>query len=524
MIKILSGNLICLILLSVAALPAMCADNTPAQLAAAEAQWAKRKPFYKKRVVAGGMLIMSSDKVSDAALAETAKLTGRMLAGRPDLLAEMVKRGARIMVVGAREGITDLPEYRWMKPKAFWNERARGFGGAYGKLNTSCAEENMLCLPDDLYEEENIFIHEFAHTIHEAINLVDKEKKFDKKLTAAYENALDKGLWRCSYKDMYAIVTIREYWAEGVQCWFDANNENNFKHNHVNTREELKAYDPGLAKLVEETLALTEKNDWRYKAPAKRPQVAAPADALKCDPFYTRHVRARGLAILGSDKAPDAALLEANRIVRRMFAYRHDLLRAMFKGGLRVVVVGENEKISDVPELKDAGDVRSVNCTAERKIIACGAESLLGAKNGSVLVGQLARAMHLLTGLREIDEKLDNDLARYKTLKRRFRSSVRLLRSQIGVRPIDKRFDAELRSLHKKAIAKGLWKDTLAAKDHVEYWVLGVQSWFDAGAGKVNTREKLQVHDPDLAKLVAKVFCHAERVDWRYKPLAMRRD
>ena len=515
--KILSGNLICLILLSVAASPAMCADNTPAQLAATEAQWAKRKPFYKKHVVVGGMLIMSSDKVSDAALAETAKLTRQMLAGRPDLLAVMVKRGACIMVVGANEGITDLPEYRWLKPKAFWDERSRGFGGGNGKLKTSCAEENMLCLPDDLYEEENIFIHEFAHTIHEAINLADKEKKFDKKLTAAYENALKKGLWRCSYKDMYAIVTIREYWAEGVQSWFDANNENNFKHNHINTRQELKTYDPDLAKLVEETFALTEKNDWRYKAPAKRPQVAAPSDALKCDPFYRKHVRARGLAILGSDKAPDAALLEANRIVRRMFAYRHDLLRAMFKGGLRVVVVGENEKTSDVPELKDAGDTRTVNCTIKRKIIACGAESLLGEKNGSVLIGQLARAMHLLTGLREIDEKLGKDLAKYKTLKRRFRSSVRLLRSQIGVRPIDKRFDAELKLMHKRAIARGLWKDTPAAKNHVNYWVQGAESWFDAGAGKINTREKLEAYDADLAKLAARVFCHAERVDWRYK-------
>ena len=520
----LFGNLIGLILLSVAASPAPGADNIPAQIAAAEAQWAKRNKFYKKHVVVGGMLIMSSDKVSDAALAETAKLTRQMLAGRPDLLADMVKRGAYIMVVGSSEGITDLPEYRWLRPKAFWNERSRGFGGAYGKLKTSCAEENMLCLPDDLYEEENIFIHEFAHTIHEAINLGDKDKKFHKKLAVAYENALKKGLWSCSYKDMYAIVTLREYWAEGVQCWFDANNENNFKHNHINTREELKAYDPGLAKLVEETFALTDKNDWRYKAPAKRPQVAAPAEALKCDPFYKKHVRARGLAILGSDKAPDAALLEANRIVRRMFAYRHDLLRAMFKGGLRVVVVGRNEKISDVPELKDAGDVRTVSCTAKRKIIACGAESLLGAKNGSVLVGQLARAMHLFTGLREIDEKLDKDLEKYKTLKRRFRSSVRLLRSQIGVKPIDKRFDAELKLLHKKAIAKGLWKDTPAAKDHVEYWVLGVQSWFDAGDGKIKTREKLVAYDPDLAKLAAKVFCHAERVDWRYRSPANLKD
>ena len=513
----------CFILLSVAA-TAFAADNTPEQLAAAGARWAKRNKFYQKHVVVGGMLIMSSDKVCDAALAETARLTKMILAGRPDILADMVKRDGYIMVVGANEGITDLPEYAWLRPKAFWNERSRGFGGHNGQLRTSCAEENMICLPDDLYEEENIFIHEFAHTIHEALNLGDKERKFDKKLTELYEKALKRKLWSCSYKDMYAVVTLREYWAEGVQCWFDANNQNNFKHNHVNMREELIAYDPDLAKLVEKTLGLTKENDWRYKPPVKRPQVASPAAGLKCDPFYKKHVRARGLPILGSDNAPDAALLEANHIVRRMFAYRHDLLRAMFKGGLRLVVVGRREKIADAPELKDAGAARVVSCTDRRKMIACRAESLLDGKGGSVLVGELARAMHLMTGLRDIDEKLDKDLQRYKTLERRQRSSVHILRSQIGVRPIDKRFDAELKALHQKAIGKGLWKDTRAATSHAEYWACGVQSWFDAGGpAKVNTRKELEAYDPDLAKLIAQVFCHAERADWRYLPPADRK-
>jgi len=512
--RLVLQTVLCSSLLLAAAGPGFGADNTPEQLAAAGAQWAKRNEFYTKHVVAGGMLIMSSDKVSDAALAETAKLTKMMLVGRPDLMADMVKRGACIMVVGAKEGITDLPEYQWMRPKEFWNERARGFGGAYGKLRTSCAEENVLCLPDDLYEEENVFIHEFAHTIHEALNLADKELKFHKKLTAAYENALKKGLWRCAYKEMYAVVNVREYWAEGVQSWFDANNQDNFKHNHVNTREELKAYDPDLARLIAETLRLDKENDWRYKPPVKRPCVAPPADSLKCDPFYTKHVRARGLPILGSAKAPDAALLEANHIVRRMFAYRHDLLRAMFKGGLRVVVLAKGDKASTIPKAKGSGDMRVISCTAE---------SLLGGKDGRVLVGELARAMHQLTGLREVDEKLDKDLERYKTLARKYRASVRLLRSQIGVRPIDKRFDAELKAMHKKATGRGLWKETRAAQSHAEYWVRGVQSWFDAGVGKVDTRKKLESYDPDLAKLVAEVFCHAQRTDWRWTPPSDRK-
>ena len=41
----------------------------------------------------------------------------------------------------------------------------------------------------------------------------------------------------------------REYFAEGVQSWFDNNREPDHDHNHVNTRAELIEYDPALAAL-----------------------------------------------------------------------------------------------------------------------------------------------------------------------------------------------------------------------------------------------------------------------------------
>ena len=533
----IGSSLVCL--LRVCA-PVAGQDSTPAQLAAAEARWKKRNPFYKKHIVVGGMLIMSSEKVSDAALSEAAKLTGKMLAGRPDILKAMIERRGRVMVVGVSEGITDLPEYAWMRPKEFWNKRSRGFGGGGRKVNTSVAEENLLGLPVDLYEEECIFIHEFAHTIHQAINLSDKDRTFDKKLKETYEGALKKGLWRCPYKDMYAAVNYKEYWAEGVQSWFDANNENNFKHNHVNTREELKAYDPDLAKLIDETFRLTKETDWRYKPLVKRPQVTAPAESLKCDPFYKKEVWARGLPILSSQKVSDEALLEANRIARHMFAYRHDIFTAMIDDGLRLVVVGANERIKDIPELKgsqatkDRGKAsRILRCTPQRKMIACGEENLLNRKadphaGESVLIGELARAVHVMAGHRPVDEKLAKALEQYKNVDRRRRSSVRILRCKIGVKPIDKRFDEKLRQLHKNALGKGLWRNTLAAANHGEYWAEGVQSWFDAngqdcpGHNHVNTRKKLEAYDPDLAKLIAEVFRHTDRVDWRYKLPAAR--
>ncbi len=528
-----------LCVLTVAVLMSFCGAGGQATNAAeqpkvtAPPESRKIPSFYKKHVDCGGLPIVSSDKVSDAALFEAAKLVDKMLAGRPDIRKAMIEKGGRVMIVGAKEGITDLPEYAWMKPKEFWNKRSRGFGGSYGKIHTSVAEENLLCLPEDTYEEENIIIHEFGHTMHETLNLMDKDRKFDKKLKEIYEKALAKKLWHCPYKEMYAAVNYREYWAEGVQDYFDANNQNNCKHNHVNTREELKAYDPDLAQLIEETFRLTDKTDWRYEPLVRRPQVTPPAESLQCDPFYKKEVWARGLPVLSSAGVSDAALLEANHIARHVFAYRHDVFSDMIDGGLRLVVVGEKEKIADIPEYKgpDAAGgkpLRVLACTPERKMVACGEENLLNRAGDphageSILVRELARALHVMTGHRPVDEELEKALEAYKTVDRKRRSSVRILRSKIGVKPIDKRFDDKLKQLYKNALGKGLWKDTLAASNHEEYWAEGVQSWFDAnlqdcaGHNQVNTREELEKYDPDLAKLIAEVFCHTDRVDWRYR-------
>ena len=39
-----------------------------------------------------------------------------------------------------------------------------------------------------------------------------------------------------------------------------------------------------------------------------------------------------------------------------MFAYRHDILKAMIADGVRLVVLGRDEKLSDLPEFKESKD------------------------------------------------------------------------------------------------------------------------------------------------------------------------
>ena len=97
------------------------------------------------------------------------------------------------------------------------------------------------------------------------------DERFDARLKALYEEALQKGLWR----DTLAAKGRIDYWAEGVQSWFDANRQSptgkpDGVHNHVNTREELEEYDPQLAELIVEVFLHPTRLDWRYQPPSKR--------------------------------------------------------------------------------------------------------------------------------------------------------------------------------------------------------------------------------------------------------------
>jgi len=209
--------------------------------------------FYKKHVSANGFPILGSEEVSDYALKEAAYLVNMMLAKRPDLRKVMIENGSRLVVMAHDEYTTDVPEHSHLEPKAWYNVRARGLGGCETNPVCSCGEENLLAYPGDPYATECILIHEFAHTIH-LRGLVNVDPTFDKRLQTAWRRALKRGLW----VDKYASTNHHEYWAEGVQSWFNNNREPDHAHNHVNTRKELRAYDPGLAKLCQKVFGDTE--------------------------------------------------------------------------------------------------------------------------------------------------------------------------------------------------------------------------------------------------------------------------
>lgn len=220
-------------------------------------------PFYQKYISVGGMPVVGSSHVSDAAIREAAWLVDKMIGHRPDILAAMAANKTRLAVMAHNEYTTDVPEHKHLKSRVFWDRRARGLGATPHAPAVSCGEENLLCHPGDPYFNENICIHEFAHAIHQ-MGMKDVDPTFDDRLKRAFENATAKGLWQ----DTYASGNHMEYWAEAVQSWFDDNRENDALHNHVDTRAELKEYDPPLARLCEQVLG---DLPWRYQKPAQRP-------------------------------------------------------------------------------------------------------------------------------------------------------------------------------------------------------------------------------------------------------------
>lgn len=219
-------------------------------------------PFYQKHVAVAGFPIVGSAQVSDAAMCEAAWIVRHVVGPRDDILQAMAANKVRLVVMAWNEYTTDVPEHSRLRSKVFWDRRARGLGATLHNPVVSCAEENLLGFPNDPYATENILIHEFAHAIHGTAGAA-LGTDFDARLQAAFRSATERGLFRGTY----AGSNPSEYWAEAVQDWFDNNRQNDALHNHVNTRAELKEYDPELAQLVADVLG---DAPWRYQKPAER--------------------------------------------------------------------------------------------------------------------------------------------------------------------------------------------------------------------------------------------------------------
>lgn len=469
--------------------------------------------FYAKHVDIGGLPVVAADVVADEALHRTHEIVSRMLAGRPDLLAAMARNRMYLIIIGRDQVYTDMPEHRNHPNPDYMNERVRGTGGR----PTSFGEENLLTLPIDRYDDESIAVHEFCHTIDGTLRSIDLGW-LDRR-NQAYERAMAKGLW----KDTYAASNPGEFWAEIAQCYFDCNRINNWNHGPIGTREQLRAYDPESYELVRSTFNLSPDQDWRCRPLRVLPNVIPPPERFGIDPFYTKFTWAREFPVVGRG-ATDEALLAANATIRRMFAYRHDVLKALINDGAKLAVLGQNERLADLPEVRTGGDgaegidrlSRALDYHPDLRLLAVGEENVLG-DHRAALVGDgavvrtMARALYRVTADRPVDPNWEN-------------RGREVQQYELRVRRLDSAFGERTEETWRRSTAEGRWRGTPAMHSALDFWTQGVLAYFDAAGQSaaphdaehpIATREALRAYDPGLFALVHETMAYGGRVDWR---------
>jgi hypothetical protein len=231
-------------------------------------------PFYKKYVDAHGIPVVTSNKVPDAALLVARDIVQFMLANRPDLRKELIRKKWKLAIMAETEVTYDIPEHRkyrllpkidderltpqqrenYDKPggvgtmtgEQYWNARGRGFGGEPdGENTTSCAEENLLGYPGTRYFGQSICVHEFSHGIMRgAIYTVDPE--YRKAVEAAYAAAKKHNL---TSAQGYPGNNLNEYWATGIEA---------FVFGSGRGPESLLEADPRLYELVRQVIPSTK--------------------------------------------------------------------------------------------------------------------------------------------------------------------------------------------------------------------------------------------------------------------------
>lgn len=290
--------------------------------------------FYKKTTRVEGILIATSEQVSDLAHLEAAYQFGMVMQRISAPIADRIReKKVLCILIGHKELTSQLPQFaskKTGKELDFYNWRSRGFlTHKEGRPTVVFAEEDVLEYEGGM-KLESILIHEFGHVIHGA----GFDKGLQDRLTECFGKARENGIWndgraaqrfrrvkgetpvslldalvksfpdqspelltKCldggdilvngkptsskvkvtgndkvlivfgGEKQCYAAKNRAEYWAEGVQCWYDTNRTMDHDHNHIHTREQLLKYDAPLAQLCKDVLG---DSDWCFVSPRER--------------------------------------------------------------------------------------------------------------------------------------------------------------------------------------------------------------------------------------------------------------
>lgn len=224
--------------------------------------------------------------------------------------------------------------------------------------------------------------------------------------------------------------------------------------------------------------------------------VAACAAAAQSNGFYSKRLKAAGIPVIGSAKAPDDALRAARDIVRDMLRHRQDLRRWLIARGYRVAVMAPDETTTDLPEQRHwtkpaPDDPRLTRC--ERKHYA----ERIGRLSDRQYWDARARGMSGPLTSAGAENLLARPNDRYhgeNILVHEFAHDV-----LHAIRAVDPPLGARIDAAYARALAEGRWKDEYASTTVDEYWAVGTQFWFNSG--RIVAFDQVRVlSDADLAR------------------------
>ena len=248
--------------------------------------------------------------------------------------------------------------------------------------------------------------------------------------------------------------------------------------------------------------------------------------SLRLDPFYAKHVDAGGIAIVGSARVPDEALLIARDIVIAQLAHRRDIGRELVAQNTRIAIIAPDEGMTNLPEHRDwkkpaKDDPRLTTCERQRyaEIAALTDQEYWNRRargSGGYFTTVGAENLLAIPGSRYFGQNI---------LVHEFSHAI-----LYAMQRADPALHARIRRAYDHARRAGLWEGEYAAVTIDEYWAEGTQIWFNTAmvarprGAEILSPADLERHDPQLHAALAAAYGSRHRIaaDRFYKPPARR--